>query len=106
MLPALLASWLSLSMASISSLGGWPKRSADLTIIMNFMVTSPLLLVFIRSRVFRGGRRLNLGSTEASNERQRNRHERHHLLIPQCVRAHRVARRLGLCGRIGARILT
>src|SRR5260370_7115254 len=44
MLPALLASSLSLSMASISSLGGWPKRSADLTIIMNFMVTSPLLV--------------------------------------------------------------
>src|SRR5579864_4240002 len=44
MLPVLLASSLSLSMASISSLGGWPKRSADLTIIMNFMVTSPLLV--------------------------------------------------------------
>jgi hypothetical protein len=31
-----------LSMASINSLGGKPERSADLTIIMNFMVTSPL----------------------------------------------------------------
>src|SRR5882762_1509346 len=43
--PALMASSLSFPMASINSLGGKPHFSADLTIIMNRIVT-PLLCVF------------------------------------------------------------
>src|SRR5437588_1850874 len=39
--PALTASWPSLSMASINAWGGGPDLSADLTIIMNRIVISP-----------------------------------------------------------------
>src|SRR6266436_3293107 len=50
MVPALAASWLRWSMASINSLGGKPERSADFTIIMNFMFASPFVLaaLFVR----------------------------------------------------------
>src|ERR1700687_5372490 len=64
-------------MASINSLGGGPERSADLTIIMNFIVTSPFPFVCFRvwePRIRRGGRRLNSGSIGTSNEKQGNRH--------------------------------
>src|SRR6266576_3269481 len=44
MVPALTASSLSFPMASISSLGGWPKFSACLTSIMNRIVRSPFAI--------------------------------------------------------------
>src|SRR5216684_371051 len=57
--PALTASSLSFAIASISSLGGAPLFSADLTSIMNRIVISPLSLGsetnFLASRQFESG---------------------------------------------------
>src|ERR1700724_3760993 len=70
--PALVASSLSFAIASMSSLGGGPEFSADLTIIMNRIVISPFS--FGLGAEFPDGiRRLNLGFIYASNERQRDR---------------------------------
>src|SRR6266851_8495129 len=73
----LTASSLSFAMASINGLGGKPHFSADLTIIMNRMVT-PLLCVFLffHSRAaFPNGlnRECDSGSTGTSNSRPLNR---------------------------------
>src|SRR6266852_176485 len=73
--PAFSASWLRLPMASINSLGGKPDLSADLTIIMNRMVISPFRFE-LRADFPDCIRRLNLGSTYASNEVPGNRRGR------------------------------
>src|SRR6202140_1391071 len=74
--PALTASSLSFPMASINSLGGKPHFSADLTIIMNRIVT-PLLCVFVfrLGAGFPGGfnRDCNPDSAVTSNVCPRNR---------------------------------
>src|SRR6266849_3835779 len=69
--PFLLASSLSFEMASINSLGGGPERSADLTIIMNFIILSPLWWEpgFHTASVSRDKKP---SSVEPSNETQRN----------------------------------
>src|SRR5882724_8501455 len=68
--PALTASSLSFAIASISSLGGAPLFSADLTSIMNRMVISPLSLAsesnFLGSRQFASW--LYLSDTQLSAE--------------------------------------
>src|SRR5712691_1991387 len=70
--PALTASSLSFAIASMSSLGGGPEFSACLTNIMNRIVRSPFS--FRLGAEFPDGiRRLNLGSTYVSNERQQDR---------------------------------
>jgi hypothetical protein len=75
-------------MASINSLGGKPERSADLTIIMYRMVTSPLFSVRSSNpRTASAG--WQPGSIDASNEAQRNRQLRYHfcpsLRLSSCV---------------------
>src|SRR6266849_5069182 len=106
--PFLLASSPSLAMASISSLGGAAIFSADLTSIMNRIAT-PLLCIFVflfQSCIpgrFRPG--VQPCCTVTSNSGPQNRHERHHLSIPQFGGQNLGALRLGSCGHISAGIL-
>src|SRR5260370_2212360 len=69
--PALTASSLSFPMASINGLGGKPKFSADLTIIMNRIVTSPCVLG-LEAEFFFILHQLHPGSAYTSSDRQRN----------------------------------
>src|ERR1700687_5196448 len=73
--PVFSASWLSLAIASINSLGGNPDLSADLTIIMNRIVKYLLFFKLLAGFPL-GLDRLNPGSTYASNGALRNRHGR------------------------------
>src|SRR5437870_8938321 len=70
--PALTASSLSFAIASMSSLGGGPEFSACLTNIMNRIVLSPFSFR-LGAKFLDGVRRLNPGSTYASNRRQQDR---------------------------------
>src|SRR6266700_7104168 len=70
--PALTAASLSFPMASINGLGGKPKFSADLTIIMNRIVTSPCVLG-LEAEFFCILHQLHPGSAYTSSDRQRNR---------------------------------
>src|ERR1700730_1272713 len=68
------ASWAILSMASISAWGGRPDFSLDLTIIMNFIVTSPFILViWLETALVRPHPNKKPGSVDTSNEVLQNR---------------------------------
>src|SRR5882762_9926119 len=100
--PALTASSLSFPMASINSLGGKPHFSADLTIIMNRIVTPPLcVFVFPLQSCISGrpGRECNSGATVTSNSGPLNRQrpdENFADVSPAAANAHRLRSCRGL----------